>query len=66
MLRGSNGRDDAAQDMPREHGTEGRVDLRPGFAGLFTVSHVCSPRELADVRQPFVQPLRLKDVHLAA
>lgn len=66
MLRGSNGRDDAAQDMPREHGTEGRVDLGPGFAGLFTVADVCSPRELADVRQPFVQPLRLKDVHLPA
>jgi hypothetical protein len=25
-------------------------------ASLFTVAHVCSPRELADVRQQFVEP----------
>ena len=62
MLRRPNGRNDAAQDMPREHGTEGGMDLRPRATGLFTVAHVCSPREAADVGQPLVQPLRLEDV----
>ena len=66
MLCGAYGRDDAAEDMPREHGTECRMDLRPEFAGLFTVAHVRSPGELTDVRQSLVEPLRLEDVHFRA
>ena len=42
VLRCPDGRDDAAQDMPREYSTERGMELRPRATGLFAAAPVCS------------------------
>ena len=66
VLRGTNGRQHAAEDMAGQHRRKSRIDLCPRLGGLFPGGDVRHPLDVIGRRESPLHPPRLEYVHLAA